>query len=135
MILNTLHRKLEWPRRTPKNTGWTTCSGMVSSSCSTSDIRLVPLVTNPVISHEWVKDWIVIKAKRTYPWSCVIQIFRKVFHLINLIINMDLIWKKYLINVRENRMAIKNEQSRETGNIGYTRHRTLDKMSNQEWTI
>ena len=48
---------------------------------------------------------------------------------------MDLIWKKYLINVRENRMAIKNEQSRETGNIGYTRHRTLDKMSNQEWTI
>ena len=28
------------------------CSGMVSSSCSTSGTRRVNLVTNPVISHE-----------------------------------------------------------------------------------
>ena len=28
-----------------------------------------------------------------------------------------------------------NGQSRETGNIGYTRHRTLDRRSDQEWTI
>ena len=28
------------------------------------------------------------------------------------------------INVRENQRAIKNTQSRDTGNIGYTRHKT-----------
>ena len=28
------------------------------------------------------------------------------------------------INVRENQRGIKNEPSRETGNIGYTKHRT-----------
>ena len=32
------------------------CSGMVSSSCSTSDTRRVNLVTNPVISHERGKE-------------------------------------------------------------------------------
>jgi hypothetical protein len=32
------------------------CSVRVSSSCSTSGTRLVNLVTNPVISHEWGKD-------------------------------------------------------------------------------
>ena len=31
------------------------------------------------------------------------------------------------INVRENRRAIKNEQSRDTGNIGYTRHKEEDR--------
>jgi hypothetical protein len=30
----------------------------------------------------------------------------------------------YVINVKEYRRGNKNEQSRETGNIGYTRHRT-----------
>jgi len=33
------------------NRGELRCSGMVSSSCSTSDTRRVNLVTNPVISH------------------------------------------------------------------------------------
>ena len=37
--------------RTPLKTG------MVSSSCSTSDTRCVNLVTNPVTSHEQGKDW------------------------------------------------------------------------------
>ena len=32
------------------------CSGMVSSSCSTSDTRHVNLVTYPVISHERGKN-------------------------------------------------------------------------------
>jgi hypothetical protein len=35
-------------------------------------------------------------------------------------------------------MAIKNGQSKETGNIGYTRHRTKvreNRRGNQEWTI
>jgi hypothetical protein len=34
------------------------------------------LVTNPVISHEWGKDRIVITTNGTYPWSFVTQIFR-----------------------------------------------------------
>ena len=39
--------------RTPlKSGGGLGCSGRVISSCSTSDIRRVNLVTNPVISHE-----------------------------------------------------------------------------------
>jgi len=36
------------------------CSGRVNSSYSTSDTRHVTLVTNPVISHEWGKNLIVI---------------------------------------------------------------------------
>ena len=35
------------------------------------------------------------------------------------------------INVRENRRAIKNGQSRETTNIGYTRHRTKTNKTNK----
>ena len=39
--------------RTPQKTGGELrCSGTVISSFSTSDIRRVNLVTNPVISHE-----------------------------------------------------------------------------------
>ena len=38
--------------RTPLKTGGERrCSGMVGSSCSTTDTRRVNLVTNPVISH------------------------------------------------------------------------------------
>ena len=48
------------------------------------------------------------------------------------------------INVKENQEAIKNGQSRDTGNIGYTRQRTKtflkqikvrENRNNQEWTI
>jgi len=43
--------------RTPlKIGGELRCSGRVNSSCSTSDARRVNLVTNSVISHEWVQD-------------------------------------------------------------------------------
>ena len=35
------------------------------------------------------------------------------------------------INVRENRRVIKNGQSRETINIGYTRHRTKTNKTNK----
>ena len=38
--------------------------------------RCVTVVTNPVISHEWVKDPVVNTTKRTLPWSFVRQIFR-----------------------------------------------------------
>jgi hypothetical protein len=36
------------------------CSGRDSSFCSTYGIRLIYLTTNPVISHEWEKNQIVI---------------------------------------------------------------------------
>jgi hypothetical protein len=42
------------------------CSGMVGSSCSTSDTRRVILVTNPVISHERGQDWEVLTTGGTY---------------------------------------------------------------------
>ena len=51
------------------------CSGRMSSSCSTRDIRRVHLVTNPVIIHERGKDRKVFTTNGTYPCSCVTQIF------------------------------------------------------------
>ena len=51
------------------------CSGMVSSSCSTSDTRCVNLVTNPVISHERGKNREVLTTSGIYLWSFVTQIF------------------------------------------------------------
>ena len=50
--------------------------GRVSGSCSTSGTHRVILVTNPVISHEWKKDWKVFTTIETYPWSFVTQMFR-----------------------------------------------------------
>jgi hypothetical protein len=48
------HKTKDRVTRTPlKTRGELTCSGRVSSSCSTSDTRRVNLVTNPVKSHEW----------------------------------------------------------------------------------
>ena len=58
-----------------KTRGELLCSGRVSSSCSTSDTHRVNLVTNPVISHEWGKDWEVFTTSGTYPWSSVTPIF------------------------------------------------------------
>jgi hypothetical protein len=62
--------------QTPLKTGGELrCSWRVSSSCSTSDTRRVNLVKNPVISHEYGKDWEVLTTSGTYPWSFVTQIF------------------------------------------------------------
>ena len=48
--------------RTPPKTGYELrWSGRVSSSCSASDTRRVNLVTNPVISREWVSDYHLIQ--------------------------------------------------------------------------
>jgi hypothetical protein len=52
------------------------CSGMVSSSCSTSGTRCVSLVKTLVASHETGKDGSVITTKWTNPQPFVIQIFR-----------------------------------------------------------
>ena len=61
-------------RRTPLRTeSEFRCSGRVSSSRSTSGIRRVNLVTNPVISNEWRKDWKVLTTSVTYPKSFVTQ--------------------------------------------------------------
>jgi hypothetical protein len=71
------HKTKDRVTRTPLKTGgelW--CSGRVSSSCSTSGIRRVNLVTNPVISREWGKDREVFTKSGTYPWSFVTQIFQ-----------------------------------------------------------
>ena len=36
------------------------CSGRVGSYCSTSGARRVTIVTNPVISHEWGKNYLCL---------------------------------------------------------------------------
>ena len=43
------------------------CSGRVISSFSTCGIRRVTLVTNPLISHKWGKNRIVIMTNVIYP--------------------------------------------------------------------
>jgi hypothetical protein len=48
---------------------------VVSGSCSTSGTCRVHPVTNPMISHEWGKDWKVFMTIWTYPWLFVTQIF------------------------------------------------------------
>jgi hypothetical protein len=64
------HNTKDRVTRTPLKTGdELRCSGRVSSSCSTSCTRLVNLVTNPVISHEWGKDREVLTTSGTYLWS------------------------------------------------------------------
>ena len=44
-----------------KTRGELRCSGRVSSSCSTSGTSCITLVTILVISHEWGKDWEVLR--------------------------------------------------------------------------
>ena len=51
------HKAKDRVTPTPLKTGGELiCSGTVNSSCSTSGTHRVDLDTNPVISHEWVKD-------------------------------------------------------------------------------
>jgi len=75
--LQNIHIKLKIEyTRTPLRTGGELgCSGRVSSSCSTSGTRRVNIVTNPVISREWIKDREVFTTSGTYPCSFVTQIF------------------------------------------------------------
>jgi hypothetical protein len=46
-----------------------------------SGTRRIKLVTNPVISHEWLKDWLMNTTNRTYPCMFV---FAKVLDLPNM---------------------------------------------------
>ena len=46
----------------------------ISNSCSTSAIRPINIVTNPVISREWGTNRIVIKTNGKYRSSFVTQI-------------------------------------------------------------
>ena len=55
---NMSHKTKDRVTRTPLNIGGERmCYGRVSSSFSIRDTRRVTLVTNPVISHEWVLSW------------------------------------------------------------------------------
>jgi hypothetical protein len=70
------HKTKDRVTRTPlKTVAELWCSGRISSSCSTSGIRRVNLVTDPVISREWGKDREVFTTNGTYPWSFVTHIF------------------------------------------------------------
>ena len=76
-LQNTTQKTKDRPIRTTLKIWWWT-QGLrvgISSSCSTSDTRCVNLVTNPVISHEWVKDREVLTTSGTYRWSFVTQMF------------------------------------------------------------
>jgi hypothetical protein len=60
---------LGWSHRS-KN--YLRCSRRVGSSCSTSGTRRVNLVTNPVISHEWVNDREVLTTSGIHSRSLVL---------------------------------------------------------------
>ena len=62
------HKTKDRVTRTPLKPSELRCSGRVSSSCSTSGIHRVNLVTNPEISHEWRNDRQVYTTSGTYPW-------------------------------------------------------------------
>ena len=57
-----------------KTRGELRCSGWVNSSCSTSGIRRVNIVTNPVIRHAQGMDRDVLTTSGICPWSFVTQI-------------------------------------------------------------
>jgi hypothetical protein len=74
---NITHKTKDRVTRTPLKTwGELSCSGRLSSSCSTSGTRRVNLVTNPVINNEWGKHREVFTASGTYLWLFVTMIFR-----------------------------------------------------------
>ena len=50
-VFKTLHRKHRATRSSLKTRNYLWCNGRVTSSCSTSGIRPVTLVTNPVYSN------------------------------------------------------------------------------------
>ena len=61
--LQNIHKAKDRVTQTTPKPG---CSGMVGSSCSTSDTRRVYLVTNPMISHQCEKDREVTTTNGTY---------------------------------------------------------------------
>jgi hypothetical protein len=70
------HKTKDQVTWTPLKTGGELrCSGRAGSSCSNSGTLHVNLVTNPVISREWGKDWDIFTTSGPYPWSFVRQIF------------------------------------------------------------
>ena len=80
------HKTKDQATRTPLKTGdELRCTGRVSSSCSTSVTRCVNLVTKPVISHEWWKDWEVFT---TNGFVDIISLYQCIFVTIGLILNV-----------------------------------------------
>ena len=62
--LQNIHKAKDRVTRTTPKPG---CSGMVASSCSTSNTSRVYLVTNPMISHQCEKDREVTTTNGIYP--------------------------------------------------------------------
>jgi hypothetical protein len=85
--------------------------------------------TNSVISHEWRK--IDDRRRKKFYIMASPYFSRKIYTFCSTVSTL-LCWRtsistmrkitKLEINVRENRRAIRNWQSKDTGNIGYTRH-------------
>ena len=70
------HKTKDQVTRTPlKNGSELRCSGRVNSSCSTSGTRRVNLVTKPMISHEWEKDWEVFTTSNIRCSSLIAKLF------------------------------------------------------------
>jgi hypothetical protein len=76
IAINITQKTKDWETWTPRKTGSELgCSGRVGSSYSTSGTCCVTIITNPVIGHEWGKNWIVITSNGTCLWSFMTQIF------------------------------------------------------------
>jgi hypothetical protein len=65
---HTYTTKVRVTRTSLETGGELSCSGRVSSSCSTSGTCRVNLVTNPVTSREWGKDREIITTSGTYQY-------------------------------------------------------------------
>ena len=72
---HTHKTKVRVTRTTLKTGGELRCSRRKGRSGPASGTHRVNLVTNPVISREWGKDWAVFATSGPYPWSFVTQIF------------------------------------------------------------
>ena len=75
-LINITHKTKDWVTRTSLKTGCELrCPKWVNSSCATSDICRVTIVTSPLIGHEWGKNREVLTRGGTYSWSIVTHIF------------------------------------------------------------
>ena len=71
-LQNITQKTKDWATRTPLQSGGEhRCTGRASSPCLTSGTRLVTLVTNLKISHEWGKDREVFTTIGRYPCKLI----------------------------------------------------------------
>ena len=108
--------------------------GRVSRSCSTSDARRVTLVTNPVLSHEWRKDWKVLTRSRTYPWSWCRYLMLCTRHFSGTIfigyIQSKTIWNQNHVKVFESTKTKEHKSAKVTYTWGGGRGENLNFINN-----